>query len=131
MENKKELRKFGIIFGIAMLIMGTIHLWRGHGNTHYWFYGIGVFALISGIVKPILLKPLKFILAKILDIVKEVTTFLVLVILYYVVLTPISLIARLFKKEFLDLSWDKAVKDSYWIPKKTPDDGVERYERQY
>ena len=40
-------------------------------------------------------------------------TRIILSILFYVILTPIGLISRLFGKQFVELRWDKS-NDSYW-----------------
>ena len=41
---------------------------------------------------------------------------IILLILFYFVLTPVGFLARLFKKEFMDTDFRKK-KESYWIPK--------------
>ena len=44
-----ELRKFGIIFGIALSIMGTINLFKGHTDVYPYFYSIGILVFIMGV----------------------------------------------------------------------------------
>ena len=54
---------------------------------------------------------------------------LILSILFYIIITPIGLIARLFNKQFIELKWDKSL-ESYWnyLPKKVE---KESYEQQF
>ena len=40
-------------------------------------------------------------------------TRLILSFLFYIIFTAIGLISRVFRKKFLELSWDKS-KNSYW-----------------
>jgi len=129
MSNKKELRKFGLIFGSVFTVLGIVRMFRAHEHFLY-FLSLGIIVFVLGIIAPAALKPLHFVLKKILDIIKAVVTFLVLVFVFYLVLTPISLISRLLGKKFLDIKIDKK-RDSYWVPKEERKEGVERYEKQY
>ena len=128
--SKKDLRRFGIIFGIALTVVGTIHLLRGNVDVYPWFYVVGVLIFALGIFIPVALMPIHFVLKKVLEVIREFTTRLVLLLLFYFVLTPIGLIARLFRKNFLDINW-KRKSDSYWIKKEQPSEGAERYEKQF
>ena len=128
--NRKDLRRFGIIFGIALTVVGTIHLLRGNVDVYPWFYVVGVLIFALGIFIPVALMPIHFVLKKVLEVIREFTARLVLLLLFYFVLTPISLIARLFGKHFLDINWRRK-SDTYWIPKEPPKDGIERYEKQF
>lgn len=127
---KNELRKFGIIFGIALIAIGIVQLLKGHTKIYPWFYGIGLISLILGIFAPSAIKPIYFIFKKIGSFIGNIVTGLILAIVFYIVLTPIALIARLFGKDFLDIKWKKK-SNTYWMPKEVVKDGVERYERQY
>ena len=54
----------------------------------------------------------------------------ILIILFYLVVTPIGLVARLFGKNFLELKFGED-KDSYWIPSKTAKFEKKSYENQF
>lgn len=57
---------------------------------------------------------------------------ILLVLVYYLLLTPISLLARIgFKKKFLDLSFDSSKKQTYWEACNENEMTKEKYERQY
>ncbi len=54
-------------------------------------------------------------------IMGSIMSLLALTILFFLTITPLALIARIFGKKFLDLEFRKAG-DTYWIPKpKAPD----------
>lgn len=55
---------------------------------------------------------------------------LILIITYYLLLTPIGLLAKLFKKDFLNLKIEREAR-SYWIKKDQLIQGKERYERTF
>ena len=49
--------------------------------------------------------------------------------LFYLIVTPIGLISRLFGKKFLDLKWDKQL-STYWNYR-SDKPGKENYEKQF
>lgn len=102
-----EERKFGLIFGIALCMIGTIQLFKGHAKSYIWFYLVGVSIFTLGIIAPNLIRPIHIILAKIAHLISELITKLTLILVFYVILTPVSLIAKLFGKYFLDIDWKK------------------------
>lgn len=57
-------------------------------------------------------------------------TRLTLCMLFYLGITPICLLVRLFGKDFLELRYDKQASGSYWIPKEKGKDR-NRYEKQF
>ncbi len=57
-------------------------------------------------------------------------TRLTLGMLFYLGITPICLLARLFGKDFLELRYDKNASGSYWIPKEKVKDR-NSYEKQF
>ncbi len=59
-----------------------------------------------------------------------VMTRVILTIFYYLILTPFSLVMRLFGKAPLDLAW-KDGKATYWVDKDAGEGGFERYGKQY
>jgi hypothetical protein len=59
-----------------------------------------------------------------------IMTRVILSLLFYVVITPISFFSRLFGNEFLDLKWDKS-KVTYWNYRNTKQRNNEDYEKQF
>ena len=54
----------------------------------------------------------------------------ILAVLFYLVITPIGLLAKLAGKDFLSLKLDRAAK-SYWIPREKKPKSAADYERQF
>jgi hypothetical protein len=111
-SDKKECRKFGLSVGIVLVLLAAI-LWYIGKGSYVYFGSIGGILIISGIAAPILLLPLQKIWMSIAVILGFIMTRVILFVLFYLILTPIGLIARIFGKDFLDL---KLKKDqvSYW-----------------
>lgn len=54
----------------------------------------------------------------------------ILIILFYLVVIPIGILAKMFGKHFLDTKFDTNV-DSYWIPKQYTKFDKRSYENQF
>lgn len=57
-------------------------------------------------------------------------TRLILIILFYLIITPIGLLAKLFGKDFLNRKFDKTA-GSYWIIRKSTGFDKKSYENQF
>ena len=128
-SGKRELRKFGFTVGIALGIFGGLFLWRGKEYYDILFYIAGAFILL-GLVAPIILKPIQKIWMTLAIILGWVMTRVILCILFYVIVTPIGLISRLFGKRFLDLEFDENAR-TYWVPKQSSRIDKSDYEKQF
>lgn len=128
-SDKKELRKFGITFGTALCLLGNLAYWRGKDYYNY-FLIISVVFLFSGITAPVLLKPIQKVLMSLAILIGWVLTQIILGVLFYLVVTPTGLLARLFGKDFINRKFDKNAQ-SYWIPKKEVPFDQKNYENQY
>ena len=128
-KDKKEWKKFGTGLCIILLIIASILLIKGKGSYLY-FSGTGILILILAFFIPVLLKPLYIFFSIIGFGLGWFMTRLILNILFYLILTPIGLISKLFGKHFLDLKF-KEKKNSFWIPKEQKAEGTGEYEKQF
>lgn len=128
-NDKKEWRKFGL--GVAAILSGiaTIQLLKSN-PLYVWFYAGSGFFLVASLLIPILLKPL-FILFSYLGLVLGwFMTRLILIVLFFIIVTPIALISRLFGKKHLVLRPDSKL-ESYWMPAEKVEDRSKEFERQF
>ena len=128
-ETKKDLKKFGLTVGIVLLILAILLLWFNK-PTYPYFGGIGLFLVLSALLFPIILKPLNKIWMILAIILGWIMTRVILTILFYLVLTPVGFIAKLFRKDFLDLGFNKNA-DTYWIKRESKKKEAIDYERQF
>lgn len=125
-----ELRKFGIIMTVFFALLGGLFLWRGRG--FFWcFFVLSLLFAGCGLIRPVVLGPVYKAWMKMSHIIGGVMSRLILLILFYLVITPTSLLLKLFGKQFLDIGFTKNSPESYWIPKKVSEDEVRDYERQF
>ena len=128
-SNSQEWRKFGLVVGVVFGLLGALLLWRGR---HYYIYFLAASAalILPALVYPPVLKPVHKVWMTVALLIGWVMTRVILTVLFFLVLTPIALIARLFKRNFLDLKLDRSAR-SYWIVKEHQDGRKERYEQQF
>ena len=127
-SGKAELRKFGITLGVFFALISGLFFCRSKPNYIY-LLDLAAFFLFFGLFFPVLLKPIQKIWMAFALILGSIMTRVILSILFYLVITPISLLSRLSGKNFLDLKFDKSV-SSYWISRKAPFDKA-NYENQF
>tara|TARA_Y100000591_G_C21470043_1_gene515223 strand:+ start:90 stop:467 length:378 start_codon:yes stop_codon:yes gene_type:complete len=114
--KKSSEKSFGILFGIVFLLISLWPLFSSN-NLRLWALIISLIFFIITFLKPKILKPLNNIWIKFGEILGKVVAPIVMGIVFFVVLTPISLIVRAFGKDLLGLKiTDK--KNSYWIRRK-------------
>jgi len=128
-SGKKELREFGLTIGIILVILGSVALWREKAIFPY-FFGIGVTFITLGIFLPGVLKRLQKIWMGFSIILSFFMSRIILTALFYVGITPIGLIMRIFGKDILDEKIDKR-RSSYWHDRSAEVKDKKSYENQY
>jgi multisubunit Na+/H+ antiporter MnhG subunit len=129
---KSEWKKFGIALGIFLSIIATILLLKKK-SIYIYFYGAGLFSILAALTVPIVIKPVFILFLYIAFVLGWVMTRVILSILFYLVISPIGLILKLFGKRFLDLKFSRK-ETSYWIDsavKANKEESVENYENQF
>ena len=128
-SEKSDLRNFGFIIGIVLLIISGFLFWK-EKESFQIFLAIGITLFLTAIAIPVVLKPVYWIWMIFAIILGWFMTRVILSLLYYVVFTSIGLTLRLFGKQFLELRWDKS-KESYWNFRTNEHLQKENYEKQF
>ncbi len=126
--DKEQIRQFGFIIGAVLLILAAIFFWIGIQGEWVYFM-LGFFFIVIAATFPNALKLLYIIWMSFAILLGWLMSRLILLLLYYLILSPIGLISRLIGKSFLELKIDLS-KKSYWNSienKKSTKD----YERQF
>lgn len=118
-KTDKELKEFGMIMGLILLIIAGILLWK-ENSIWYAFFSLAFVFILSGVIFPPSLALVERWWTKLGMGMGHVMTHVILTILFIVVMTPIGLMLRLFGKKLLDLTPDPSLK-TYW--KEVPKDG--------
>ena len=127
--NRKGLRNFGLILGAILAVIG-FRLFFKHQKAGSIFIIIGALFALSALILSSILLPLYKIWVKMARILGWVNTRILFILAFYLIITPIGLFIRLFRKDLLGLRMDKN-KASYWIkrPHKVVD--YKQYEKQF
>ena len=115
----KDLRQFGITLGVILGIFGGIHFLKGHTNAYSWFLGIALIFIFSGVILPKVLYPLFVVFTKAAHALGWFNTRVILILVYYIILTPIGLLMRLFGKNILDKK-RHFHGQGYWVERAVP-----------
>ena len=127
--DRRELRRFGITAGIAFCLAGSIFQWLGRHHAIYLFFISGAL-LLCGAFAPLLLGPVQKVLAGALLLVSWALTRLLLIAIFYLVVTPLGLLARLCGKDYLGVRGDPRA-GSYWISRKDVRRDKSSYEKRF
>jgi hypothetical protein len=112
-NNRKEWRKFGIGLGIILCAVAMVQLLKGRPAAPV-FLSAGVVSAGLGLLWPAALKPLFILFLVLGEILGWISTRVILVILFYGVLTPIALIRKAAGRGPMPMSPDPKA-DTYWI----------------
>lgn len=123
------LRKFGLVVGGVFVLIGFLFLWRHPNRTPYFAWPGGVL-MFAGAVLPRALKWVYVAWMSLAFVLGFVMAHIILAVLFYLMITPIGLIARLIGKDFLRLKLYRAAA-SYWIPRERKSRPPAEYERQF
>ena len=116
MHKKSSNRSFGILFFLVFLGFGLWPLTKEMSPNIYLII-ISVIFLILGLLNSKLLSPLNNLWIKFGEILGKVIPPIVMAVVYFLILTPISLLVRLFGKDLIEMKFNNNVK-SYWIKRK-------------
>ena len=128
-SRKNDFRNFGITVGMILIMISGFLFWK-EKESFQLFLTIGFILCGLGIVFPILLKPVYWIWMIFATILGWFMTRLILSMLFYGVISPIGIILRLFKKQFIELKWDRK-NVTYWNRISGEVFEKEKYEKQY
>jgi hypothetical protein len=127
--DRGALRKFGLTMGIAFLLIALLVMIR-HKHNPLPISIISIVFFISAFIIPNLLKPIYILWMRFALVLSWVNTRLILLIIFYLIFTPIGLAMRLFGIDLLERKSDKN-KKSYWKKKEKKSFSRLDYERQF
>lgn len=127
-STRKELREFGWIISGALAFVSVLMWWWGDGSFEYVAVIAVLVLFVSLIIPELLYYPFKvwMFLAHVLGFVM---THVILAALFFIILTPIALFAKLVGKRFVALEWSEG--GSYWQRRSEQERKEKRYEQQF
>ena len=110
-------RSFGIVFFVVFLLIALYPLTNSEGII-VWSVIISFIFLVLGLLNSKILTPLNKLWFKFGIFLGKIISPLIMGIIFFLVVTPIGLLLRIFGKDVLNLKYD--TKQTYWIEKKGP-----------
>tara|TARA_A100001011_G_scaffold398535_2_gene503353 strand:+ start:254 stop:625 length:372 start_codon:yes stop_codon:yes gene_type:complete len=109
-------KSFGVVF---FLVLGLFGIWPylNGGDPIYWLILLSFVFLFLGLINSKVLTPLNKIWIKFGEILGRIIAPLVMGMIYFVILTPIGILMKLFGKDLLNIKFSK-IQKSYWLKRK-------------
>lgn len=122
-------RSFGFVFTVVFALLGGYQLWHDHA------WGWAAFACSAGflaaaLIHPALLRPLNLVWFKFGLLLHRVINPMVMALLFFGSVYPISLIMRAFGKRPLNLNFDSTAA-TYWVSRESTDLDTDSFKRQF
>ena len=116
MKSQSSNKSFGLLFFVVFLILGLWPLKNGE-NPNFYFIAASAVFLLLGSINSKLLSPLNKSWIKLGEMLGIIIAPIVMGLVYFAILTPVSIIVRVFGKDLLGLKFLKE-KETYWIKRK-------------
>lgn len=127
----KSLRSFAYVMSAALGVLGVLIFFFGSVRERgYWLLGAALLFLIVQAALPTLLKPLYMVWMLLSLLLGWLMSRLLLTLVFFLVIFPISVIMRFLGKDLLNLKLDRQ-RESYWIKRTHSIEAPERYERMF
>lgn len=127
--SPRNLRKFGLLVGGVFFLLGSWFLYR-HKAVWPYFLTPGALLILGGLIVPGSLKHVYVAWMSLGLALGFVVSNVILTVFYYLILTPVGLIARLCGQDFLSLKPNPAA-TSYWVMKPAAVRSAQEYEQQF
>ena len=127
-STKKDIKNFGITIGLMLFVI-AVFLFLNNKDSFKIFFYISGFFFLTGLATPSSIKPIYLIWMAFSLILGWIMTRVVLSILFFLIITPIGFIAKIFRKDFLDMR--RGNQHSYWNPRIRESEVNQNYEKQF
>jgi glucose-6-phosphate-specific signal transduction histidine kinase len=127
---ERELRRFGLLVGGVFAVLGLL-FWLRHKSAFPYLFIPGALLIAFGLSAPRLLKQVYVAWMTLAIVLGLVVSNVILTLFFFLVVTPIGLVARLFGEDFLSLKLERKA-GTYWVPRKRT--GIKtqsEYEQQF
>jgi|TARA_B100001093_G_C26709444_1_gene962739 hypothetical protein len=111
MKRSSE-KSFGILFSIVFFLIAIWPL-LGGSTIRFWALSISLIFLLLALLKKELLKPFNLGWIKFGELLGKFIAPVVMALIYFFILTPLSFIIRIFGKDLLKIKFSKNY--TYWI----------------
>ena len=113
-KTSSELRRFGCVMAAAAGVVAALLWWRSRPAAP-WFAVVAAAFLLTVLVRPAVLRPVERVWMRFAEILSAVMTRVILVLTFFLVITPLGVVMRLLGKDPLRLRPDPGAQ-SFWVP---------------
>ena len=124
-----ELRKFGLLVGGVFALLG-LYFWLRHRPVYPYLATPGILLMALGLLAPRALRHVYIGWMALAFVLGAIVSRILLLLLFFLVLTPLGLVAKCVGKDFLGLRLDRNARTYWEIRERKPKSPAE-YERQY
>ena len=126
MEKKIKVssnKSFGIVFSIFFLLI-SIYPVLNNDPIYYWSLFLSFVFLVLGLMNSKILSPLNLLWFKFGILLGKIVSPIVMGIIFFLVVTPISILLKIFGKDVLNLKFNN--NKTYWIEKNEPKSNMKK-----
>tara|TARA_A200000113_G_scaffold24357_1_gene20708 strand:+ start:215 stop:595 length:381 start_codon:yes stop_codon:yes gene_type:complete len=116
MKQNNQNRSFGLLFFFVFFILALWPLTK-KGEVNLYLISISSIFLVLGLLNSKILSPLNNTWVKLGEILGRIIAPIIMAIVYFIILTPISLLVRSFGKDLIGIKFSNDIK-SYWVKRK-------------
>ena len=119
--SNRKLKQFAYLTGIILLILSVWYYFK-HGNRSWTYVTVSISLILFAIalLKVKILTGVYKIWMGIAIVLGFFISRILISLIFFIGLTPISLLGRLLKKKWMDIDFNQK-QDTYWIVKDHPD----------
>jgi len=125
----EKIRKFGFVLALIFCFLGAVHFLKKH-TISALFFVMGISTFLAAIFSSRVLKPFYLIFSRIAKIIGWVNTRIILILVYYLLLTPIGLLMKCLRKDLLNIKFREKVR-TYWIERTNVKASADDLRRQF
>lgn len=122
-------RGFGQVFAGFFALVAALKWWFDNPLWPWWLAGAAVFLALA-YAAPRMLAPLNRLWTKLALLLYKIVNPLTMGFLFFLVMTPMGVVMRVFGKDFLRRRRDPAAK-SYWIAREPPGPAPDSMKNQF
>lgn len=125
-------RSFGLLFGVVFALLAAYGWFlKGWPSVVVLsLVAVAVAFVLLGFVAPKVLRPLNWLWFQLGQMLGKIVSPIVLGAIFFLLLTPVSLVTRLFGRDELRLK-RKATQTSYWLDRAPPGPEPESFKNQF
>lgn len=118
-DDGKAGRSFGLMLAACLLAAGSYRAWHGFPSMPTLaILAAGALAAAAALLRPALLDPVARVWLRLGEIIGMVVSPVVLAVIFFLLITPVAIVARLLGRDELRLKRPRAT--SYWVARKPP-----------